>query len=305
MASAERVRSGSLPLTDRAPAFESAPVKPTTSGAIGGSERDPACRAFALLERVGGPLLRSPRRVAAICASLGALCCGNGDDSASAAPAASASPDAGGDATSADAHTTDAADASAAQETGAGTLFDASVPGTTGDGSLVIYPCNGDYDPGFCDKTYDAVTYAATHAAMAYAFPPFPCPAQRLTVRQQLDMQVRALGFEAHPAHAVPAGASSIAFCMGDCASGELRADIALADVRAFLDVNPREVVTLLIEGGADGPTLASAIAAAGLDTYAFAHAPGDRWATLQEMITTGKRVVVFADVADAGATPA
>ena len=45
----------------------------------------------------------------------------------------------------------------------------------TPDDQLSLDPCNG--DPALCTKIYDAVTYAAAHSAMAYAFPPFACPA--------------------------------------------------------------------------------------------------------------------------------
>ena len=170
------------------------------------------------------------------------------------------------------------------------------------DGLNPALPCNG--DPSICDKTYDAVTYSAAHAAMAYAFPPFACPAQDKTVRQQLDTEgIRALDFEAHPAHVVLDGGSPLAFCVASCDQGELPVSVALGDVSAFLAVNPREIVTLAVRGGVDAATLADAITAAGLDGYAIAQSLGEPWPTLNQMIDAGTRVVVFADVT--GSPPA
>jgi len=160
-------------------------------------------------------------------------------------------------------------------------------------------PCNT--DPALCDKTYDRVTYGATHAAMAYAFPPFPCPSQRQTVRGQLDQGIRALSFEVHPSHASVDGGGAPALCLADCAAGELPMAIALGDVRAYLDVNPREVVTLFFDGGADAQVLASAIVSAKLDSFALARAVGDPWPTLRHMIAVGTRVVVLANVTGTG----
>jgi hypothetical protein len=156
-------------------------------------------------------------------------------------------------------------------------------------------PCNG--DPGACDKAYDTVAYATAHAAMAYAFPPFVCPAQTMAVRSQLDRGIRALDLEVHTSTSLIDGGSELALCLGSCASGKLPTGVALSDVSAFLAVNPREIVTLLFEGGVDAGQLAAEIAAAGLDASALAHGPGDTWPTLDAMITAGTRVVVLADV--------
>jgi hypothetical protein len=162
------------------------------------------------------------------------------------------------------------------------------------DGTMPLDPCNG--DPAACDKTYDAIAYPTAHAAMAYAFPPFACPAQTVSVRAQLDHGIRALDFEAHDTTSLVDGASVLALCLGSCSGGELPISVALSDVSAFLAVNPREVVTLLFEGGADAGQLQAAIVAAGLDQSALSHNASDPWPTLHAMIVAGTRVVVLAD---------
>jgi hypothetical protein len=173
------------------------------------------------------------------------------------------------------------------------TMYDGFFP--MHDGMQVMDPCNG--DPGTCGKTCDTVAYATAHAAMAYAFPPFVCPAQTETVRSQLDHGIRGLDFEVHVSTELGDGGPTLALCLGTCAAGALRMDVALGDVSSFLAVNPREVVTLMFEGVVDAAELQAAIVAAGLDHYALSRAMDDPWPTLHSMITAGTRIVVFADV--------
>ncbi|HEX4445933.1 MAG TPA: hypothetical protein VH044_04330 [Polyangiaceae bacterium] len=199
-------------------------------------------------------------------------------------------------------------------------------------------PCNG--EPAFCGKAYDQLTYPTTHAAMAVGAPPFACPAQQQSIRAQLDHGIRALDLEVHPLDAgddggatdaaasadgrdeggpdgggldavdagngdatvVPVTSGALALCLGGCGSGQASLASALTDVRSFLDVNPREVITLLLEGAVDAGSLAAALTAANLDGLAFSYVAGDPWPTLGQMIAAGQRVVILADTA--GAAP-
>ena len=164
-----------------------------------------------------------------------------------------------------------------------------------------LNPCNG--APSYCAVTYDQITYPATHAAIAYITPPFVCPAQDLSPRTQLDDGIRALLLEAHAvgsddagveeggspdASEAGTGGASLVLCAGDCALGATPIGATLADVAAFLAVNPNEIVTLLVEGGVDAPNLAAAFVAAGLDQVALPRvAVTDPWLTLATMITS------------------
>jgi hypothetical protein len=166
-------------------------------------------------------------------------------------------------------------------------------------------PCNG--TPSLCDVAYDRLTYAATHAAMAYVTPPFLCPTQDVSPRTQLDDGIRALEVEAHMLASADAAAEAgapLVLCPGDCSLGATPIAGTLDDVRAFLAVNPREVVTLIVEGGVDATDLAAAFTAAKLDTLAISRSStSDPWPTLQSMIAAGSRLVVFADAT--GSPPA
>jgi hypothetical protein len=157
-------------------------------------------------------------------------------------------------------------------------------------------PCNG--TAALCQRTYDAVSYPTTHGAIAYSLPPFACPAQTLSIRVQLEHGIRAFDLEAYPSSSpTDGGPSALDVCLNSCPLGALPASVALQDVSSFLAANPREVVTLLVEGGVQAPLLQSALAAEGLDQMAFSKATSDPWPTLDAMIATGKRVVVLADV--------
>ncbi len=166
-------------------------------------------------------------------------------------------------------------------------------------------PCNG--TPSYCDVTYDKLTYVVTHAAMAYVTPPFLCTSQDVSPRAQLDQGVRALEIEAH-AHGSPGdagdagdaedGGAQLVLCSGDCSLGSAPIGETLSAVSAFLSVNPREVITLLVEGSADAGDLAAAFSAEGLNSLALVRgATSDPWPTLEAMISGGTRLVVFADV--------
>lgn len=72
-----------------------------------------------------------------------------------------------------------------------------------------------------------------------------------------------------------------------------------LSTIKTWLDSNPNEVVTLLLTNGDSQPvsTFGTVMVNSGLSTYAYT--PGDQvaisdWPTLQELITTGTRLVIF-----------
>jgi hypothetical protein len=165
-------------------------------------------------------------------------------------------------------------------------------------------PCNG--DPAYCARAYNEMTFAVTHAAMSApapdAAPSLACATQDLSIGAQLGGGIRALHLEAHVAGGGDGGeggdsGASVELCLGDCGAGEVPIASALDALRAFLAVNPREVVTLLIDGAIDAAPLASAIMAAGLDAFALARSPEDPWPTLGAMVASSTRLVVLADV--------
>lgn len=69
---------------------------------------------------------------------------------------------------------------------------------------------------------------------------------------------------------------------------------VVLQEIKTFLDKNPREIFTLFIESSIPIDRIGQEIEMSGLYQYAHVQMAGAQWPTLQEMITKGKRLVIF-----------
>src|SRR4051812_48527749 len=81
------------------------------------------------------------------------------------------------------------------------------------DDALFADPCNG--SPILCNRRYDQVVFAAAHLAMATSAALWSSPTQHLSMREQLDGEVRVLDLEVHERDDV------LRLCRGDCSQGE------------------------------------------------------------------------------------
>jgi hypothetical protein len=90
--------------------------------------------------------------------------------------------------------------------------------------------------------------------------------------------------------------------CHIHCAFGAQPLVDGLAEVTAFLEANPHEVVTLIIQDAITPEATATAFDAAGLTRFAHRRDPDRPWPTLGELIERDERLVVFAE--DAGPPP-
>jgi hypothetical protein len=184
---------------------------------------------------------------------------------------------------------------------GAGGVDAAGAPAAGGDGDgplppgspLPGRPCNG--NDAYCELPYDRVCFAATHDSAASSAQYWLHPTQDQTLREQLNGGIRALILEVHD----DGGVATV--CRGDCDEGNSPLGVVLADVATFFDENPRDVLTLLIDGELPAASLEQALSARGLDALALPHAADEPWPTLGDMIDTGRRLVVLADTPDAG----
>lgn len=184
--------------------------------------------------------------------------------------------------------------------------------------------CNGHVE--LCDRPYDEVVYAATHNAMASPNIVFVWPEHDGNLTAQLDAGVRALLIDTHywrhAASAVtvsdstdgssvrisPEVAQSVLdsapdraqardgtfLCHNECVFGGQELVEALVEIRTFLDENPREVVTLIVQDAIDVDDTVAAFTEAGLLDYVYDQR--DRWPTLGELIERNDRLVVFAE---------
>jgi hypothetical protein len=91
--------------------------------------------------------------------------------------------------------------------------------------------------------------------------------------------------------------------CHNQCDLGALPLHDALVTVREFLQGNPAEVVTLIVQDAIPADETAAEVRRAGLAPYLHTHEAGERWATLGELVERGERLVVFAE--DQGPPPA
>ncbi|MCJ1302167.1 hypothetical protein MMC08_004970 [Hypocenomyce scalaris] len=162
--------------------------------------------------------------------------------------------------------------------------------------------CNG--NAALCDRQYSNVTQIGTHdSALVGALPQ---DNQDESVTAQLNAGIRFLQAQSH---VDPFG--SLSLCHTSCFlldAGSVES--YLITVKAWLDANPNEVLTLLLTNG-DNVNVSmfdAAFTSSGIKSYAFVPASSpntllfDAWPTLQELITGGTRLVLFLDY---GASPA
>ena len=181
--------------------------------------------------------------------------------------------------------------------------------------------CNG--HPELCDHPYDQVVMVASHNAMSSPGVVSVWPEQGRDLRGQLDSGVRALLIDTHywtpvvtsrqlardaspssPAAALLARAlqpltssrDGTWLCHLACGLGARPLVDGLGDVRHFLDDNPGEVVTLIVEDGISVDDTVAAFHDAGLDPYLFDGDVSGGWPTLGQLIGGGQRLVVFAE---------
>ncbi|CAO3569702.1 unnamed protein product [Mortierella alpina] len=155
--------------------------------------------------------------------------------------------------------------------------------------------CNGYAQ--LCAKTYDKVAYATAHNAYAYTPPGGLGTNQNNDIPTQLKDGIRAFMLDAYNP---PSGdTSDIQLCHSTCSlvdAGPLSK--TLGQLKAFMDANPNEVITILWENAANlSPARYQAVyTAAGLVPYSYTPTSNGAWPTLAEMISSKKRLVSFLD---------
>ncbi|MBS2030699.1 MAG: hypothetical protein JST54_22535 [Deltaproteobacteria bacterium] len=151
--------------------------------------------------------------------------------------------------------------------------------------------CNG--HPELCGRSYNAVAYAGTHDAYADTDENFLAHDQTVPIPRQLDDGIRVIHIEAH------AYDGGVFACHSDCYLGQEPLIDEMQSVNAFLDSNPREVVTLLLERSDATITaddIGFAMRDAGLAPKMRTQSLGQPWPTLGELVDAGTRAVAFLD---------
>jgi len=187
--------------------------------------------------------------------------------------------------------------------------------------------CNGHSE--LCDRQYNHVVQAATHNSMSSPDVVQIWPEHDGNIDAQLNYGIRTLLIDTNywTEIATPSELSSAEqlipsdiaaylyrnlaerlrahpgtyLCHNRCAYGAVPFESSLSTIKQFLDQNPDEVVTLVIQNGITTKDTEAAFAASGISPYLYRGDPKRDWPTLGQMIDSGQRLVVFAE---SGAPP-
>lgn len=151
--------------------------------------------------------------------------------------------------------------------------------------------CNGSQKLG--NKKYNEVAYLTTHNAYNSASEGFTFPNQNLSISEQLAMGVRGFMLDVYDLK----GTSTVYHAKKIL--GKAPFTSVLQDIKVFLDDNPNEVVTIILECYTMASEIEKDLKSIGLFNYLYAHT-NTQWPTLQEMIENNTRLVLFTDRKDA-----
>lgn len=151
--------------------------------------------------------------------------------------------------------------------------------------------CNG--DAMLCERRFDEVAFPCTHNAFSARDDGFEKinANQRHGVAQQLADGVRCMMLD------VSDDAGTTVLCHGGCNLGRIEHAVVLADIAAFLDANPDEVLTIIYQDDLAVERIVADLEAAGLAGRTYTHEAGAPWPTLASMIDADTRLFVTAEV--------
>lgn len=154
--------------------------------------------------------------------------------------------------------------------------------------------CNGSID--LCSKKYNEVAYLTTHNAFNSDEDGLLFPNQTYNIESQLnDGGVRGLMIDVYNHFGTPTAYHSI-FALGTIPLSDI-----FNDIKTFLDNNPNEIVTIILECYVSSNDIENEINQSGLSNYLYSY--NSTWTTLQNMIDNNNRLVIFSDVDDANNT--
>lgn len=180
--------------------------------------------------------------------------------------------------------------------------------------------CNGHVK--LCDRRLNEVALATTHNSMSISQYGWVWPSHDGTLTNQLDAGVRGLLIDTHywddeafiesyldalPDNVRPAAEKALDIldlpaqegqflCHNLCGFGVTQLAEGLAEIRVFLEENPREVVVIIIQDAITPEDTETAFEESGLISTVYTHEEGQPWPTLGEMIDMNQRVVVMAE---------
>lgn len=167
--------------------------------------------------------------------------------------------------------------------------------------------CNGRSD--LCSRPFNEVVFAGTHNSMAaddaWGLGALAVTTQKYTIAQQLQRGIRALSFDVWYGKDVfvdvwnadgPTRSGVEPYlCHSYCPLGATRLNQGFADVAAFMQANPREVVVIYFEDYISVADTQAVVSASGLSNYVFnwSGAALPYTTSMDDLVTSDKRVVL------------
>ena len=155
--------------------------------------------------------------------------------------------------------------------------------------------CNGSID--LCQKQYNEVAYLTTHNAFNSDEDGLLFPNQSYNISSQLNDGVRGLMIDVYNHFGTPTAYHSV-FMLGTIPLSDI-----FNDIKTFLDNNPNEIVTIILECYVTANEIESEINQSGLSSYLYTHNNSIGWPTLQNMIDNDNRLVIFTDQDDSSSS--
>ena len=152
--------------------------------------------------------------------------------------------------------------------------------------------CNGSKD--LCNKRYNEVAYLTTHNAFNSKQDSFLFPNQKSNIAKQLNNGVRALMIDVYDDNGSTVVYHAYKFL------GSQPLSVYLNDIKYFLENNPNEIITIILESYTSSNAIEYEISKVGLLDYLHIQDVNSLWPTIQSMINSNKRLVIFSDKNDA-----
>lgn len=148
--------------------------------------------------------------------------------------------------------------------------------------------CNGSNN--VCDKKYNEVAFLTTHNAYNSLEDDFTFPNQNLNITTQLNAGVRGLMIDIYDEEGI------ITVYHAYTALGTAPFTDFLQDIKIFLDENPNEIISIILESYTTSTAVEEDLNSVGLMDYLFSFDANMGWPTLQTMIDNNKRLVIFSE---------
>ena len=152
--------------------------------------------------------------------------------------------------------------------------------------------CNGSKD--LCNKRYNEVAYLTTHNAFNSKQDRFLFPNQKSNIIEQLNNGVRGLMIDVYDDNGSTVVYHAYKFL------GHKPLSIYLNNIKYFLDNNPNEIITIILESYTSSNAIENEITQVGLLKYLHTQDVNSLWPKLQTMIDSNKRLVILSDKNDA-----